>query len=208
MDHIALKKELRKQLNTRRKALTPQEVQQKSQAIFSHWEKAFASRASQPGFAIHIFQSIRERCEPDTSFFFDYLHTTCPHTRIVIPVVEPAADKLIHVALAADMQMVVNRWGIPEPLAPWKPVAAKVPDMVLVPLLGFDEQGQRLGYGKGHYDRFLACTRPECLRIGIAFELSRLPALPAEPHDIPLDAVVTEQGVYFFRKTISPTSSV
>jgi 5-formyltetrahydrofolate cyclo-ligase len=151
MDHVALKKELRKKLNTARKALSEEEVREKSEAIFRNWKQAFAHL--DPLSAIHIFQSIGARREPDTSFFKEYLHVSCPDTRIVIPVVEPGGEKLIHVELAHEIEMVNNRWGIPEPRAPWKAVTAKVPDMVLVPLLGFDDKGHRLGYGKGHYDR-------------------------------------------------------
>ncbi len=70
------------------------------------------------------------------------------------------------------------------------------PTLVITPLLGFDRQGNRLGYGQGHYDRTLSKLR-EAGRVfvcGVAFHGQELDSVPAEPHDIPLDWVVTERG--------------
>lgn len=77
--------------------------------------------------------------------------------------------------------------------APWVE-----PTLLLMPLLGFDATGQRLGWGKGYYDRFLAgvaagTARP--LAVGIAFACQQVAAIPSEPHDVRLDAVLTEQGL-------------
>jgi 5-formyltetrahydrofolate cyclo-ligase len=64
---------------------------------------------------------------------------------------------------------------------------------MLVPLLGFDRSGQRLGYGKGYYDRLLIrSTKPA---YGLAFAIQEVPALPAEEHDCPLDGIITEDEV-------------
>jgi 5-formyltetrahydrofolate cyclo-ligase len=193
MDAVALKKQLRKELNETRKALTEEEVKVKSAIMLGHW----ASHFKVPPI-VHLFQPIVARREPDAGLFQQYIRLHHPDTRILIPVVDPITDKLVHVELTQDIVLVNNRWGIPEPVAPFKAVTCKLPDMVLVPLLGFDRQGNRLGYGKGHYDRFLACTRPDCLKVGLAFELSHVPSLPTEPHDLRLDAVVTEERVYVF----------
>lgn len=86
-----------------------------------------------------------------------------------------------------------NRHGIPEPLAP-----ARAPrlDAIVVPLVGFDAAGRRLGMGGGYYDRLLARrrgTRP--LAIGYAYSLQQAPQVPAGPLDVPLRAIATERGV-------------
>jgi 5,10-methenyltetrahydrofolate synthetase len=70
------------------------------------------------------------------------------------------------------------------------------PQALLMPPVGFDEQGYRLGYGGGYFDRTLAVMSPQPLKIGVAFELSRLATIQPQPYDIPLDFVVTEAGVY------------
>ncbi len=71
-----------------------------------------------------------------------------------------------------------------------------VPDIALVPMNGFDERGYRLGYGGGYFDRTLAAHAQRMLVIGVAYELARLPTIYPQAHDIPMDFVVTEAGVY------------
>jgi 5,10-methenyltetrahydrofolate synthetase len=68
-------------------------------------------------------------------------------------------------------------------------------DAVIVPMLGFDTNLQRIGYGGGYYDTFLA-TQPQARKIGICFEIGKVESIPAELHDIPLDCIITESQVY------------
>ncbi len=79
--------------------------------------------------------------------------------------------------------------------------AARWLDLVLVPLVGFDTEGRRLGMGAGFYDRHFAFLRRRRVwhrprLLGLAFELQRVPRLPADRHDVPLWGIVTEHGVY------------
>ena len=95
-----------------------------------------------------------------------------------------------------------SRIGINEPPAGLDLDVRRL-DVVLMPLVGFDSAGNRLGNGAGYYDRLLAGTgasgtRP--LLVGLGFECQRLAQLTTAPHDIPLDAVVSERGVQFFRE--------
>lgn len=94
-----------------------------------------------------------------------------------------------------------NRLGILEPDRAARRIAPRALDRVLVPLLAFDEQGHRLGMGGGFYDRRFAFLRPgrhwrRPRLIGIAYDLQRVRQLDPHPWDVPLDAVVTEQGLY------------
>jgi 5-formyltetrahydrofolate cyclo-ligase len=68
------------------------------------------------------------------------------------------------------------------------------PDIVLVPLLAFDERGNRLGYGAGHYDTTF--SKRKALMIGVGFEVQKINDVPAESHDVKMDIVITEKGVY------------
>jgi 5,10-methenyltetrahydrofolate synthetase len=70
------------------------------------------------------------------------------------------------------------------------------PDIVLMPPVGFDAIGYRLGYGGGYYDRTLAAMSPQPLKVGVAYELSRIETIQPQPHDIPMDYVVTQQGIW------------
>ena len=88
--------------------------------------------------------------------------------------------------------LTVGAFGVAEPLGD---AVAMTPDFVVLPLAAFDRTGNRLGYGKGHFDRALgavidAGSRP--LLVGACFAVQEVPATPAEPHDVALDAVVTE----------------
>jgi len=71
-----------------------------------------------------------------------------------------------------------------------------VPDAVLIPPVGFTPHGERLGYGGGFFDRTLAALNPPPLKIAVAFEISRIDTIYPEPHDIPMDFVVTESNAY------------
>ena len=71
-----------------------------------------------------------------------------------------------------------------------------VPDAAIVPMNGFDEQGYRLGYGGGYFDRTLAATQPRPLAIGVGFELARMPTIQPQAHDVAMDFVVTEAGLH------------
>lgn len=82
-------------------------------------------------------------------------------------------------------------FGVAEPPASAPPVK---PEVILAPLVAFDRRGNRLGYGKGFYDRAFA-AHPEAIRIGLAFAIQQVPDVPAEAHDLPLLAILTEAGL-------------
>ena len=84
-----------------------------------------------------------------------------------------------------------GHWNIPVP--PQRDVVR--PDILVVPMVGFDSERYRLGYGGGFYDRTLAAAVPRPHTIGIAFADAELPTIYPQPHDIPLDVIVTEQFV-------------
>lgn len=201
MDTVALKKALRKKLLATRRALSPEDVAAKSRAIFDQWLVRFTLK---PVSHFHVFQSIVQNNEVDTRHFIDYSRTRHPHVALVVPVVDPIEGVLRHAAVSEEVEMVENRWGIPEPKVPLRWVYPMQMDMVIVPMLAFDMAGNRLGYGKGFYDKFLALTRPNCLKIGVCFELGKQEhPLPTDAYDIPMDFVITESGIYRFNENLS-----
>ncbi len=102
--------------------------------------------------------------------------------------------------------MYLNRYQIPEPVHSGHARRTKLRslDVVFMPLVGFDDKGNRLGMGGGFYDRSLSrCFRQSTtwhrpVRIGVAYSWQQLTKIPNEPWDIPLDAIVTEQGITWF----------
>jgi 5-formyltetrahydrofolate cyclo-ligase len=93
------------------------------------------------------------------------------------------------------MKLVRGIWNIPIP----SERNLVQPTVLLVPLLGFDAAGYRLGQGGGYYDRTLATLPQKPLTIGIGYELGRLESIYPQPHDRPMDAIITESGVAHFR---------
>jgi 5-formyltetrahydrofolate cyclo-ligase len=112
--------------------------------------------------------------------------------RGALPVVIAPSTPLIFREWTLETKMALGVYDIPVPLD----TSQIVPDIILIPLVGFDAEGYRLGYGGGFFDRTLAAMIPRPIIIGVGFELSRLPTIYPQWHDIPVDYVVTEKGLY------------
>lgn len=102
-------------------------------------------------------------------------------------------------------ELLPGAYGIMEPgrtveLSAERQIASSDIDLILVPGLAFDEQGYRLGSGYAFYDRFLKTTRPDSLRVGLAFESQVLPLLPREEHDERIDILLTETRMRRFER--------
>ena len=92
--------------------------------------------------------------------------------------------------------MEEDAYGIPKP----KDTDAFEPQLLLVPCVGFGPKGVRLGYGGGFYDRTLADLKPRPYTVGVGYSHGFIPWLTGEPHDVPLDAMLTEDGVAWQRE--------
>ena len=111
--------------------------------------------------------------------------------RAALPLVAERAQPLIFRPWATGTAMERGFWNIPVPVA--GPEIA--PDIVLAPVVGFDAAGYRLGHGGGYFDRTLAALHPRPFVIGVGLQEARLATIFPQPHDIRLDAIVTEQGL-------------
>ncbi|HET7730218.1 MAG TPA: 5-formyltetrahydrofolate cyclo-ligase [Usitatibacter sp.] len=111
--------------------------------------------------------------------------------RTALPVVVAKAQPLRFRQWHPGVETVPGVFGLPVPQTP-----EVVPDVLLMPPVGFDAEGYRLGYGGGYFDRTLAVMAPQPLKIGLAREVSRIATIHPQPHDIPMDFVITEAGVH------------
>lgn len=179
---------LRKTARTRREALSPQFRSEASDAISFHF---FDKVAFSPEDAIAGYWRIRDEvdCQPILIRLMDGGQT------VVLPVVSGAGEPLDFRVWGSDAPLYEAGFGT---LAPSDLAPRATPDLILMPLLGFDRAGTRLGYGGGYYDRTLAALGKRPMLVGLAFSAQGFDHIPREPHDIPLDAVVTEDGVEFF----------
>jgi 5-formyltetrahydrofolate cyclo-ligase len=114
--------------------------------------------------------------------------------RVTMPTVVASDAPMSFRRWQPGMAMTQDPYGIPVPAA----AETLPPDVALLPLVAFDAAGYRLGYGGGYFDRTLAACAPRPLAVGVGFALAEVPSIHPEPHDIPLDAVVTEYGLRLF----------
>jgi 5-formyltetrahydrofolate cyclo-ligase len=110
---------------------------------------------------------------------------------VALPVVIEKKGPLEYRAWRPGEPLVNGVWNIPVP----EKRDIVVPQAVLAPLVGFDREGYRLGYGGGYFDRTLAALKPRPLAIGVGFEMSSLETIHPQDFDIPMDAIATEAGL-------------
>lgn len=122
--------------------------------------------------AVHCFEPFKTLMEPDISGFMTYLE-------------DLGVEVFVPRKIGCEWQMIsIQKEGAPGQF-----------DAIIVPVLGFDESMNRLGYGGGYYDRFLV-TQTGARKIGVSFESGKAASLPVEDHDMPLNTVITEEKVY------------
>jgi 5-formyltetrahydrofolate cyclo-ligase len=147
-----------------------------------------------PGMIVSGYSPIRSEIDPAPLM----RKLASQGARLALPAVMARGKSLAFRAWSPDDRLMLGALGIPEP----SPAAAEViPDIMLVPLAAFDRQGHRIGYGAGHYDFTLAHLRKVKVitAIGTAFSVQEIKAVPALPHDVALDYVLTEKKVFDFR---------
>lgn len=165
------KAKLRQALKKKRLEMTDAERTLKSREIVRRLTNAIDWSGVK---TVHYFEPLHELMEVDISGLVVELEDNYPDIQLFAP-------KLI----GGEWEMI----SIKD-----KPASDGF-DIIIVPMLGFDDQLHRIGYGGGYYDKFLA-TQPLAKKIGVCFEAGKVEHIPAEPHDVQLDLLVTEQQVY------------
>lgn len=175
---------LRRQLRASRKALPP-----RARAVAATRAAIRAIRLPEVRLARHIAVYLAVGSELDTGPLIAALRRR--HVQLSVPVVEPRETGRMRMCALPRCRIVrTNRHGIAEPTRGWR---VRTPiDLVLLPLLGFDARGHRLGSGSGYYDRWLARQAPRAYRLGYAYQMQECTRLPADSWDQPMDAVCTE----------------
>jgi 5-formyltetrahydrofolate cyclo-ligase len=166
------KTELRQALKKSRLEMTDAEHTLKSRAIVERliklvdWSKVGV---------VHYFEPIRRLLEVDISGLVTTLEDDYPDIQLFTP------------------RLIDGVWQMVSIKAKKPPASF---DVIIVPALGFDPKSlHRIGYGGGYYDKFLA-TQPKAKKIGVCFETGKTNRIPTEPHDVPMDTIITEQEVY------------
>ena len=144
----------------------------------------------------HLFLSISEKKEVDTHTILHILQGKDKH--IVLSKADFTSGGLTNYLLTDSTVIKKNSWGIPEPVEGIEIQAEKI-EVVFIPLLAFDEQGNRVGYGKGFYDRFLAQCPDSVIKVGLSLFPAEKEIPDTSSLDIPLDYCVTPQKIYKFK---------
>ncbi|SMO34498.1 5-formyltetrahydrofolate cyclo-ligase [Gracilimonas mengyeensis] len=182
------KEELREEVLTRRSKLSEEEWQAKSEKIIQHF---FSDDLYDMAKVVHCYVSMNERNEVCT----DALITKMLEAgkRVVVPVTNFSNVLLHHIEIDSLDDLKSNKWGIREPDAEEEEeVPVEELDVVIIPMAAADRKGNRLGYGKGFYDRFLAKTNAR--KIGFVFKEFLFDEIPVEEYDVKLDVIITEDG--------------
>ena len=173
------KKALRKQIRECKRAMTAEEISQKSRLL---GEQFFATAAYQTAKTIYGYLPYNQ--EVRTEFMLE--RALQDGKRVAVPKIYGEEMKFIYLD---DLSAVAPGYsGIPEPIAD-APVAEDVHALVLMPGLAFDKQGHRVGYGGGFYDKFLA-AEPEHPTLALCYDFQMLEKLETEDFDIPVDTVL------------------
>lgn len=179
----------RARLRAVRQALSVAERKAVEQALATHL-RTFLSGCIKGGQSRVLSTYWPIKGEPDLRPLMAELHAA--GAILALPLVETKAAPLVFRRWTPETKMVRGDWNIP---VPPPDAAAITPEIVLAPLVGWDRAGYRLGYGGGYFDRTLASLTPRPFAIGIGFQTARLATIHPQPHDIALDAILTEAGV-------------
>jgi 5-formyltetrahydrofolate cyclo-ligase len=188
-DKKADKKALRAQLQRERQAL-PDRLDRAArlQEVLRVW------LVSRPELTIGAYWPIKGEFDPLPALY--RWSEADPDRRIGLPVLDRETKQLRFHVWFPGCPMEDDAFGIPKP----KETERFEPALLLVPCVGFGPGGVRLGYGGGFYDRTLAALTPRPATAGLAYAHGYVPWLSAELHDVPLDAMLTDEGVVFQRE--------
>jgi 5-formyltetrahydrofolate cyclo-ligase len=191
------KAELRKIYHDKRGSFSVEEIGAQSRPIADRFFEKFDLSSVEN---LHCFISIDKFKEIDTSPIFERVWSDFRSIQTSAPRLDRERNELEHCVYTAETELAENAWGIREPID-GDPIDAVEMDLVIVPLLCFDESGYRVGYGKGFYDRFLAGCRPDCRKVGLSFFPPVEQIDDLNEYDIPLDVCITPEKVHRFKRT-------
>jgi 5-formyltetrahydrofolate cyclo-ligase len=189
------KSELRKYYLSKRKAIPAEEMAIKSHQITDLFFQNFDLSTIQ---YLHVFLPIIKHNEIDTFLIIRYLQQNIAQTNIVISKIIPEKYELENY-LFNEKNLIENPWGIVEPSGEnQEKILPELIDLVIIPLLIFDKNGNRVGYGKGFYDRFLDQCEPETLKIGLCLEEPIEMIEDVNEFDVKMDFCITPNKIYKF----------
>lgn len=185
---IMQKEQVRKLYLQKRIGLSDAEFQRLNQRIVEHFFKFIDLRLIK---VLHVFLPIEKQKEVNTWLIIDRIKKLHTEIQISIPRINNQSSTIENFYYEGPDQLEKNTWGILEPKQGIPTPTEKI-DAVLVPLLAFDRSGNRVGYGRGFYDKFLATLN--CRKIGLSFFPPVQSIEGMNERDVPIDTIVTPDG--------------
>ena len=192
------KSEIRKQETARRKALALQDVIALSEKLLQQFSMLNFNGVT----TIHFFLPIQENNEPDTFMLIKWLKKNHPEIKIIVPKSDFTTSLMTHHPYKGEEDLQKSLFNILEPVLD-EQYLGKI-DMVIVPLLAFDRNGYRVGYGKGFYDRFLVAQN--AIKVGLSLFESVDAITDLHANDVPLDLCITPDHIIHFNDQASSSS--
>lgn len=183
------KSQIRTQIRAKRNALSKTDRAIKNESIL---EKLEANPLFQAAHHILLYVSTQEEVDTHT-----LLGKHIGGKTLVVPTVIKGSWDLKLVEFKKWNDLGKGHYGILEIMDKKAPAYTGPLDLILVPGIAFDHEGHRIGYGKGYYDTLLK-KYPQVHRLSIAYELQLVEKIPHEPHDTPIQTLITENGTYSF----------
>ena len=146
---------------------------------------------------IMTYAPMEEKHEFDTQLITDYCFFKNPDQLLSYPVVDENTDDMLAITVTDETLFEKNKYGVPEP-SEGPGMYAQSIDLILVPLLAFDQHGFRVGYGKGYYDKFLKECRDDALKVGFSFFEAVDAIDDVNAMDVKLDYCITPERIYCF----------
>lgn len=188
------KKELRKKYKELRKDLSSEQIEELSLTIANNTLQLPIWNLEN----YHLFLSIVEHKEVDTEFLLQIL--SGKDKNVILSRSEFETTSMKHVLLTDNLKIAKNYWNIPEPVG-GIPIDDKLIDVVFIPLLAYDINGNRVGYGKGFYDIFLSKCKQDVIKIGLSFFEPEEQIEDFFENDIALDYCITPTKIHQFNIT-------
>jgi len=188
-----LKKDARNYYRNKRDSITPQEKLKWDDLLLIQFQSLDLPFVD----CVLSFYPMEQNNEVDTFLITDYLHFRNPSMHLCYPRIDINDLSMEAVICSADSIFEANAFNIPEPVDTVIAKPADI-DLVIIPMLICDQQGNRVGYGKGFYDRYLKLCREDCIRIGFSYFDPVDSIDDASEFDVPLDFCITPQRTYVF----------
>lgn len=189
---MRLKKEIRKKIIKKRNELSFAEIEEKSKAVEALLFQQDFYKKSQ---TILFYASFNSEVKTD-----EIIKQAINDGKTVsLPIVINEEKKLEIKNILDLTNLEISPFGIREPNNSLPNVSPADLDLVVIPCCCLDKRGNRIGYGGGYYDRFLASLSSGVFKVALAYEIQIIDELPCEDHDFPVDAIITEKGVYRFK---------